>query len=446
MFEPLPPQERCERPGGVQSLAQFVVRLRLKNRVSLFVSQSLCAANHGFRKARALCATVLVELNENRMGETVDPRPQAANAVAQSLRQHRNDPVGQINAVAAPARFAIQRALRFDVRSYIGNVHAQLPIFIVDLLDMNGVVKIARIIRIDRDDEFSSQIFAAFHSSPLDRFRNFTGLIDNVFWELSRKPAFSNDRQHVDAGRSGGSEHFDDLTFWIDVTRFPRLEPDDYFVAHCSGGLCRSILYGPHINVVDEPRIIRDDVIKIARMLQRSDNRIARTFQNSNHAALASSLSIFRAPWNRIARDPRDHAIAVHGCAGVLRCDKNIGLAWSFRCQKSVAGLVDRQFTGHQIGLSRQDVAIFSDARDLAQAFELAQHFSQRDAFAAFQPEFARDLDLIEWPVIFSREERENLFSNFASVLRHTSESLLLGDCRSNAISTGGRNKCKKRL
>ena len=78
---------------------------------------------------------------------------------------------------------------------------------------------------------------------------------------------------------------------------------------------------------MDEPRIIRDDVIKVARMLQSSDNRIVRTFQNSNHATLASSMSIFRAPGNRIARDACDHAIAMHGCAGVLRRDKNIGLA-----------------------------------------------------------------------------------------------------------------------
>ncbi len=192
---------------------------------------------------------------------------------------------------------------------------------------MNGVVKIARIIRIDRDDELSAQIFAAFEHSPVDRFRNFTGLIDNVSRELSRKPVFSNDRQHVDAGRSGGPQHLDDLTFRIDVTRFPRLEADNDFVAasRCARQFCaRRHLY---INVVHEPRIIRDDVIEIARMLQRSDNRIARTFQNSNHAALASSLSIFWAPRNRIARDPRDHAIAVHGRAGVLRRDKNIGLA-----------------------------------------------------------------------------------------------------------------------
>src|SRR5438876_10423078 len=237
MLESLPPQQRCERPGGVQSFAQFVAGFRLKNRVSLFVSQSLVAANHAFRKARAFCPTVLVELNENRVGETVDTGPQAANPVAQSLRQHRNDPVGQINAVAASARFTIQRAVRFDIRSDTGNEYAQLSILIVEFFDVNGVVKIARIIRIDRDDELSSQIFAIFSHSPVDCFWNSTGLIDNLFWELGRKPVFSNDRQHVDAGRSSRSEHFDDFTFRIDVTRFPRLEPDDYFVAHCSGGL-----------------------------------------------------------------------------------------------------------------------------------------------------------------------------------------------------------------
>ena len=39
-------------------------------------------------------------------------------------------------------------------------MHAQFPGLVADLFNMNGIIKIARVIRIDRNDEFVAQIFA----------------------------------------------------------------------------------------------------------------------------------------------------------------------------------------------------------------------------------------------------------------------------------------------
>src|SRR6266571_7173288 len=94
------------------------------------------------------------------MCEPIDSWVEAANAVAQSLRQHRDHAIGQINAVAAPARFAIQRAPGFYIGGDIGNMHAEPPTTL-GLLNLNRVIEIARVIRIDRDDEFFTQIFAS---------------------------------------------------------------------------------------------------------------------------------------------------------------------------------------------------------------------------------------------------------------------------------------------
>src|SRR5213594_3998826 len=94
------------------------------------------------------------------MCEPIDAWVETANAVAQSLRQHGDYAVGQINAVAAPARFAIQRAPGLHVGGDIGNMHAEAPTTLV-LLDLDCVVEISRVIRIDCDDEFFAQIFAS---------------------------------------------------------------------------------------------------------------------------------------------------------------------------------------------------------------------------------------------------------------------------------------------
>ena len=102
---------------------------------------------------------------------------------------------------------------------------------IVDLLYVDRVVKIAGIIRVDRDDEFFAQILAVLEHSPVDAFGNSICFIDNVFRKFSWQIVLANDRQHVDAGRRRGPEDFDDLAFRIDMTRLPRLEANNDLVA-----------------------------------------------------------------------------------------------------------------------------------------------------------------------------------------------------------------------
>ena len=63
----------------------------------------------------------------------------------------------------------------------------------------------------------------------------------------------------------------------------------------------------------------------------------------------------------------------MHRRAGILGRDKNVRLARFIRDEKTVTGLMDRQFAGDKIRFSGQDVTILADARDFAGAFELAQ-------------------------------------------------------------------------
>ena len=103
------------------------------------------------------------------MGEAIDVRIQAANAVAQTFRQHRNDAIGQINAVATPAGFAIERASQRYISRNVGDVDAETPTpIIVDLFNVDRVVKIARVIGVDGDNEFVAQIVASINHSLLD--------------------------------------------------------------------------------------------------------------------------------------------------------------------------------------------------------------------------------------------------------------------------------------
>ena len=97
-------------------------------------------------------------------------------------------------------------------------MHAKPPACaVVDLFNVDCIVKVARVVRIDRDNEFVPQIFAAIDHLLLDGFRNPIRFVENAFRELGRQIVFPNDRQHVDARRVGGSEHFNDVALRIDV-------------------------------------------------------------------------------------------------------------------------------------------------------------------------------------------------------------------------------------
>src|ERR1700730_8262497 len=148
-------------------LAELATRLRLENHVGLFVSQSFRVADHASSKTRVLWSASFVELHESGKRQSVDARIEAANAIAQSLRQHWEHAISQVNAVPAPARLAIERAVRSHIGRNIGDVHAKPPTF-VGFFNIDGVIEIARIIRINGNNELASQIFTTFEHWLLD--------------------------------------------------------------------------------------------------------------------------------------------------------------------------------------------------------------------------------------------------------------------------------------
>src|SRR5262249_4154952 len=184
VFESLPPQQRGEFPGDMKPFTQLVAGRRHQNRVCFFVREPERTANDASRKPRAFGHAAFVELNEYGMCEPIDSRIEAANAVAQPLRQHWDHAIGKIHAVAASARFPIQRAAALYVSSNIGDVHAELPPAVWKLRHVNSVVEIARIIGVNGNDELVAQIFASGESLCVDRFGNALRLLGDVSWKL----------------------------------------------------------------------------------------------------------------------------------------------------------------------------------------------------------------------------------------------------------------------
>ena len=129
------------------------------------------------------------------------------------------------------------------------------------------------------------------------------------------------------------------------MARLPVLQANNDFVAACRDFRQFCLRRNLNVDVAHQPRIVRYDVIKISRVLQRSNNRVACALEDADHASLAS-ISIFGASLRDLATDPHDDAITVHCSAGVFRRDKNVRLAGFFRDKETVASLMNRQFSG----------------------------------------------------------------------------------------------------
>ena len=193
------------------------------------------------------------------------------------------------------------------------------------------------------------------------------------------------------------------------MARFPRLQPNDNFITESRCAARPAQWARLHVNVVDDARIVRHNVEKLSRLLQGADDRIVRSFEDTDDAARGKITPAASACVGRIPRNARDDAIAIHGGAGVFRRDEDVALVVAFfPNEKGKARLVHVQLASDKISRCGKDVAILADARDLASAFEVAQRLLERAAAVALQPERTGELLFVERAIFRRPHQCEN--------------------------------------
>ena len=207
------------------------------------------------------------KVDESGEREAVDERLEAADAVAQALREHRDDAVGEVDAVAARERLAVEGAAGADIMGDIGDVDAEPPAA-GQALDVDGIVEIPGVVGIDGDDEFRRAILAA-RRRRVDRRSRGCGrprartASGNSVGRLLRRMIESMSTP----GASARPEHLDDLALGVGLGRYPFLEADDDFIP--DGRRPRSAVAVRHdVDIVDEARIVGDDVEEAFRGLR----------------------------------------------------------------------------------------------------------------------------------------------------------------------------------
>ena len=193
----------------------------------------------------------------------------------------------------------------------------------------------------------------------------------------------------------------DDAKDFDDAICLQRLSPDQW-------KLWVHIARLRHINVVRQPRIVRDHVKELPASLQRAHQSRAFAFQDPNHPAGVFLRAAMRQPL-RFDLAPHQHAVFVHRCPGRALRNGDLLERRIVRLEKSPAGAIHANLTRDQVSLPRHDVAIAFDPCDAPLLLQRAQHALQLLLPIRRLPQPSQQLRDVERDVIFPPQQFQNL-------------------------------------
>ena len=235
--------------------------------------------------------------------EAVNAGVEAADAVAELLRQHRDDAVHEVDARAALARLAVERLAFAHVPADIGDVDAEEEGAVRIAARKDAVIEILRVLTVDRDDW---QVAAVAAPSVLLRCRLLLYVIGcflHVLRERLREVILAHDGEDVDARVADLAEYLDDLALCIAAAVRPLRDLDDDLAARLRA--VERLLR--HEDILAELRVVRRHEAERLAALERADDFLVRALEDADDLALA------RTAFFLCRRHACDDAVAMHG-------------------------------------------------------------------------------------------------------------------------------------
>ena len=199
------------------------------------VSESLAAADHRTGEPMRNRLAVRIESDEHTFAESIHAFLQTADAVRKTFGKHGNHQARQIHTVAAFARALVKCAAWFHPVRHVSDVHAKLPIAAYGIvLKTDGVVKVARIGRVDGEYQLLGEILAVFPRTgrfKVKPARCFAGLVDCFFQKFSLQLEDINDGAGFNVRAPGFTKHFGDHAFRVIKISGVADDLKDHFVA-----------------------------------------------------------------------------------------------------------------------------------------------------------------------------------------------------------------------
>ncbi len=236
--------------GEVQVRPEVVVGLAVEHRLRAFVGEALVRVDDAVEELRRQHLAVFhAHGHDAREDQPVLARHERADAVGEVLGQHRDDAVDEIRARRAHIGLAVERRPLAHVVAHVGDVNADLdgPVALVD--DVDGVVEVLGVDRVDGEDAGLAEVAAALDLVRGDAVGDGSSLGLDIAREVGADAVGEREREHAHRRVGRLAEHLGDGAFEAVVGRLAVvLDADDDLVA----------IFGAAAIALAHPRAARD--------------------------------------------------------------------------------------------------------------------------------------------------------------------------------------------
>ncbi|CAJ7112911.1 Uncharacterised protein [Burkholderia pseudomallei] len=286
--------------GAARGLRPLRVR---EHRGHFGVREPRGRVDHGRIELIRLDVATRVDDHVAREHAAIDLRIQRAEPVRQLLRQHRNHPAREIDRRAAFDRVGVERAAWLHVVRHVRDRDDEPEALAAadrGGLAVHGVVEVARVLAVDRDERHVAQVDAVAQIRGPHLVRQRRGLAERLRAEFVRHAVLAHRDLDLHAGIVDIAEHLADAAERLRMTarEIGELDDDDL----------------PDLRLL---RVLRDeDVVTDPLVLGRDDERAVLVQEAPDHALVRPLGHLDDVPFRPaapiVADDPRQHAVVVH--------------------------------------------------------------------------------------------------------------------------------------
>ena len=162
--------------------------------------------------ARSLDLTLIVEREDRAVTELVLIGTERADEVAETLGQHRDGTVDEVDRRSTLLRLLVDDGSLGDIVAHVGDMHADLIKPVVELLDRECVVEVLGILRVDGAGPRVAEILTLRHILVGDLTRDLLSSVLHPLRVLVRQSVLSQDGVHLHIVVTRLSEHVHDFT------------------------------------------------------------------------------------------------------------------------------------------------------------------------------------------------------------------------------------------
>ncbi len=345
----------CKSPGPA-----------FENIVGLFVSQPRVGVDHAIGEFRSEDLALRVIGDIRRLGEPSLVGLQAADAVAEGLRQHRDHPPGQIHAVTPLSGFDIQGRFHRDKCAHIGDMHAQDPVAVAVAPQTDGIVEILGVRRIDRDDDIAGRIVSTVEIVRVETTRRTPGLVQALLIEVRPQVVLRQNRPDLRVVLAGTAENLQNDSPSRKVLGGKTQDFEDHLVADPRP-------LGRHI--------IDDDRLKVSLALGLDDPLASLPLQGADKPVVPAFEDLgdhpgdpLSSPLMALADDLGHNGVAVHRIGRVMWTNKQVALVRRLQEHDETEPTgVGPEGPRHAVGHCRQQDQVLGPDGDLALGLQILQ-------------------------------------------------------------------------